>query len=111
MLVFPGARRSDGVYSNLILESLGPDATSTSAVLVEVFDSEGQRRGSVPLIVTGESTIQAVTLVDVVGAAGVPTLDGGQVRVTRTAGPGVLWGALATVYREGFLQVSVGANP
>ena len=76
-----------------------------------MFDSGGQLVGSRPLTVSREGGFQALTLLDVVGAAGATALDGGQVRVTRTSGGGALWGVLATVFTEGYLEVSLGANP
>lgn len=110
VLVLPGASRLSGIHSNLILESLGFDP-STTEVLLELFDSDGQLLGSGQVTVTGESTFHATTVVDVVGALGVSTLEAGQVRVTKLSGDGVLWGVLATVVGEGSLKVSVGANP
>jgi hypothetical protein len=109
-LVFPGASRSGGVYSNLVLESLGAGATDGTA-LVEVFDSSGARVGSLSVPVPAEGGFFALTLPDVVHLAGADALSAGQVRVTRQSGQGALWGALATVDTSGSLIVSVGANP
>jgi len=110
VLVFPGAVRALGIYSNLILESIG-GALSTTDALVEVFDSQGQLLGSGQITVTGDSTFHATTIVDIVGALGISELDAGQVRVTKLNGDGVLWGVLTTVVGKGSLKVSVGANP
>jgi hypothetical protein len=110
-LVFPGAQRGNGAYSNLIVASVGPGATDGTAK-VEVFDAAGTLRGSATILVTGPGTPIATTVVDVVGAIGAgPDLDLGSVRVTRTSGQGAFWGVLATVFDAGYIQVSVGANP
>ena len=109
VLTFPGASRIDGTYSNLILESIG-DASTTTEVLAEVFDSQGQLLGSGHFTVTGESTLQATTIVDVVGMLKVSVLDGGQVRITKLSGDGVLWGLLSTI-GGGLVTVNFGANP
>ena len=110
VLVLPGASRQSGIHSNVILESIGGGLVPT-LVRLELFDSQGQLLGSGEFVVVGESTFRATTVVDVVGALGVSTLDAGQVRVTKLGGDGVLWGVLATVTREGSLKISVGANP
>lgn len=109
VLVLPGARRGAGVYSNLILESVGGGLPGQ--VLLEVFDSDGLLLGSAQVTVSGESTGQATTLVDVVRVLGVSALELGQVRATKISGDGVLWGVLTTVVGGESLQVSVGANP
>jgi hypothetical protein len=110
VLVFPGASRQSRIHSNVILESLGFDP-STTKVLLELFDSDGQLLGSGQVAVTGESTFHATTVVDVVGVLGVTELDSGQLRVTKLSGDGFLWGVLATVVGEGSLKVSLGVNP
>lgn len=109
-LAFPGASRLAGVYSNLILEFVGGSGGPGEALL-ELFDRDGVSRGSATISVAGEMTVQATTVVDIVGFLGVAELDGGQMRVTKTSGDGVLWGVLTTVGAEGSLRVSVGANP
>ena len=110
VLVLPGASRQGGIRSNVILESIGGGLVPT-AVHIELFDAGGQLLGAGDFVVMGDATIQATTIVDVVGALGVSTLASGQVRVTKIAGPGVLWGVLATVVGEGSLKISMGANP
>jgi len=110
VLVLPGASRQTGIHSNVILESIGGGFAPTMT-RIELFDAQGQLLGSGDFVVVGDSTIQATMVVDVVGALGVSTLDSGQVRVTKLAGEGVLWGVLATVVGEGSLKISVGANP
>jgi hypothetical protein len=111
VLVFPGASRTLGTHSNLILENIGGTGLSGAEVLVEVFDSQGQRLGGGQVSVAGESTFRATTVVDIVGALGVSVLDAGQIRVTKSSGDGVLWGVLSTVVGQGSLKVNMGANP
>lgn len=108
VLVFPGAVRGGGTYSNLILEALGG---AGAMVEVELLDAAGHSLGSGVFLVPGESTFNAFTLVDVAARFGVPTLDLGQVRVHKVSGTGVLWGALTTVGADGSVRVTVGANP
>ena len=110
VLVFPGATRQGGDYSNLILESIGGGLVP-SEVMVEVFAADGELLGSGRITVTGDATFQATTVVDVVGALGVSTLESGQIRVTRVAGPGKVWGVLTTVLQVGALKVNLGAVP
>jgi hypothetical protein len=110
VLVFPGAARQAGVYSNLILEQIGGNFLG-SQVLVEIFDASGQSRGSRTFAVAGEQTPQATTIVDVALRLGITELEDGQVRVTRLSGTGSLWGVLTTVLGTGSLKVQLGANP
>ena len=108
LLVFPGAARGEGFYTNLILESL---ALVPTTVEVELADPDGHVLGSAVLTVPGQVTGSAFTLVDVAGFFGVPSLENGQVRVRNTTASGPIWGVLATVGTEGSLRVSLGANP
>jgi hypothetical protein len=110
VLVFPGATRHAGVYSNLVIEGIGGSFVGGSMVTVELFDSSGQSLGSRTFAVTGEATFQATTIVDVVERLGVSELEDGQIRVTRVTGTGSLWGVLTTVLGTGGL-VQLGANP
>ncbi|MEP6995755.1 MAG: hypothetical protein ABI968_14630 [Acidobacteriota bacterium] len=102
-LVFPGASRLSGVYSNLILGNI-EEFSPSSEILVEAFDSQGSVLGSAHFTAP-------TTFVDVVKALGVSELDGGQIRVTKLSGDGTLWGVLTTVVGNGSLKVSLGANP
>jgi hypothetical protein len=111
VLVFPGASRQDGVYSNLILEGIGGSFTGGSLVTVEAFDSSGQSLASQTFAITGESTFQATTIVDVLSRLGITELEDGQIRVTRVTGTGSLWGVLTNVLGSGALKVKLGANP
>lgn len=113
LLVFPGAARGGGTYSNLILEALAGNDLSfaTTTVEVELLDADGHSLGAAAFPVPGLVTSSAFTLVDVVGFFGVATLEDGQVRV-RNKGPAApLWGILSTVGAQQSLQVSLGANP
>lgn len=105
-LVFPGATRHAGVvpmiHSNLILGKVEQISTP-SEVLVEAFDSQGQMLGSTQ--VTAPTTIE-----DVLNVLGVSELDGGQIRVTKLSGDGIVWGVLTTLAGE-TLAVQTGANP
>lgn len=111
VLVFPGATRQSGVYSNLILEGIGGSFTGGSLVTVEAFDSSGQSLASQTFTITGESTFQATTIVDVLARLGISELEDGQIRVTRVTGTGSLWGVLTNVLASGALKVKLGANP
>ncbi len=50
-------------------------------------------------------------LIDVLQQLGVGELDGGQIRVTKTAGIGLMRGVLATLSDDGRVSLSLGANP
>lgn len=108
VLVFPGLRRADGVYSNLILQNLDPGLTAD--VLVEAFGPDGALLGSETVSAPREP-FGTVVLVDVAGHFGAAQVDGGSVRVTRRSGQQLLWGVLATVYQDGRLALVGGANP
>jgi hypothetical protein len=110
-LVFPGAKRLPGVYSNLILQTDAPDLDGTTEVLVEAFDGEGRRLGSGTCLVAGLQAFRATTLVDVLAWLRVPALERGQIRVTHAVPGRTLWGVLTIVSREEGLSVAAGANP
>ncbi|HEY2798456.1 MAG TPA: hypothetical protein VGK26_11260 [Thermoanaerobaculia bacterium] len=111
VLVFPGASRQEGVYSNLILEGIGGSFVGGSLVTVELFDGSGESLASRTFSITGEATLQATTIQDVVGRLGVTELEDGQIRVTRLTGTGSLWGVMTNVLQSGALKVKLGANP
>jgi hypothetical protein len=92
VLLFPGAKRRSGVYSNLILETDAPDLNETTEVLVEAFDRQGQRLASARYLVAGLQAPRATTVVDVLGKLGVASLEAGQIRVTNMANGRTLWG-------------------
>jgi hypothetical protein len=106
-LVFPGASRGPGVYSNLILESIDDAAE----VLVEAFDGDGSPIQSLRYWIPGRLAQHASVQVDILGNLGVSILEGGQIRATRLAGTGTLWGVLTTVIGTGSLKATPGANP
>lgn len=108
VLVFPGLRRGDGVYSNLILQNLDPSVPAE--VLVEALGADGSLLGSETVAAPREA-FGSVVLVDVAGRFGAARVDGGSVRVTRRSGQQLVWGVLATVYSDGRLAVVPGANP
>ena len=113
VLVFPGASRGGGTYSNLILEALFVEnlPLTRTTVEVELLDAAGHSLGSAALEVPGMVTFSALTIVDVVGFFGVASLENGQVRVRNKTPNGPLWGILTTIGAQQSLQVSLGANP
>ena len=106
VLVFPGLRRQPGIYSNLILQSLG---SIRADALVEAFGPDGRLLGS-EVVPMPKFSNEAVVLADVASRLGAAQVDGGQVRVTNAPGQ-VVWGVLATVYSDGRLAIVPGANP
>jgi streptogramin lyase len=106
VLAFPGATRSPTAHSNLVLAEVG--LAYPIAFRVEAFDAAGTSRGSRALFLREGETL---FLIDVLQQLGVGDLDGGQIRVTKTAGIGLMWGLLATLSDEGTVTVSPGANP
>jgi hypothetical protein len=107
VLVFPGLRRGDGVYSNLILQNLDPSLPAEA--LVEAFDAEGHLIGS-EVVTAPREPFGALVLVDVAGRFGASALEGGSVRVTNRSDP-LVWGVLATLSKDGRIAVVAGANP
>jgi hypothetical protein len=77
-------------------------------VLVEAFSAEGEMVGS---HIFGISATQTLFLVDVLESLGVSELTGGQIRVRKLDGDGLMWGLLATLHDDGRISVSLGANP
>jgi hypothetical protein len=108
VLVFPGLARSQGTYSNLVLQNLDPSVATEA--LVEAFGPDGSPLGSETVFLPREP-FGAVVLVDVAGRLGASSVDGGSVRVTRQSGQQPLWGVLDTIYADGRLSVVSGANP
>lgn len=109
VLAFPSATRSAGAHSNLVLSEVSWGEGRTLSLLVEAYSAAGERLGSPAAfeVTTGGTLF----LVDVLAQLGVSELDGGQIRVTKTDGTGLMWGLLATVYDEGRVGVSLGVNP
>jgi hypothetical protein len=105
VLSFPGAQRSAGVHTNLFISEIG--LSWEMAVLVEVFSPSGERLGQeVHVIPRG----QTLFLQDVLSRLGVNELAEGQIRVTRTAGNGILWGLLTTMFDDGRVSVAAGMH-
>jgi hypothetical protein len=106
VLSFPGAERSPVSHTNLFISEIG--LSWETAVLVEAFASSGERLGGeVHLIPRGKTLF----LPDVLPRLGVGELSQGQLRLTRTAGNGVMWGLLATVFDDGHVRVTAGTHP
>ena len=109
VLTFPGASRGGtGAHSNLVLAEVSEQGEPLE-VLVEAFSADGETVGNGRSVSLSES--QTTLLVDVLGLLGVSDLAGGQIRVTKTGGTGLLWGLLATVSDDGTLSTSPGMNP
>jgi hypothetical protein len=105
-LAFPSAIRSAEGHSNLVLAEVG--GSRDIAARIEAFSAEGENLGSLDLFLgPGHS----IFLIDVLNHLGVASLDLGQIRVSKTAGTGLMWGILATVFENGRVAVAVGANP
>jgi|PersoiStandDraft_1058852.scaffolds.fasta_scaffold03332_5 hypothetical protein len=116
VLIFPSARRSLGVHTNLVIAPVlaapTPPLPQDFAVRVEVFAETGQ------LVATGEfangrpqGLVDNLMLVDVLGQLGIDDLSDGQIRVTLTRGSGSLWGETSAVDPAGLVSVAVGAVP
>ena len=54
---------------------------------------------------------EAMSIQDVLGQLGVTDLVDGQLRVTKISGDGLMWGTMSTLYLDGGVAVSTGANP
>jgi virginiamycin B lyase len=106
VLAFPSASRNTGVHSNLVLAEVGTD--DEISVRVDVFSPTGELLGSNSFQIEPSTTL---FLVDALAQLGVAELDGGQIRVTKIAGTGLMWGLLATVSDDGRILVSPGLNP
>jgi hypothetical protein len=105
-LSFPGAERTSTSHANLFVSEIG--LSWEVAVLVEAYASSGERLGGeVHVIPRGETLV----LQDVLPRLGVTGLSQGQLRLTRTAGHGVMWGLLATVFDDGRVSVTAGKHP
>jgi hypothetical protein len=89
-----------------VLSEVGWDGEA--AIVVEAYSAEGVRLGGVPYQIAAGETL---FLVDVLTQLGVPELEGGQIRVTRVGGIGLMWGFLATLTDDGGVTVSPGMNP
>lgn len=106
ILAFPSASRGVDVHTNLVLAEVGFDDAIT--VRVEAFSPGGDFLGGNSFRIETGTTL---FLVDVLSQLGVAELDGGQIRVTKTGGNGLMWGLLATLSDDGRVTVSPGTNP
>jgi hypothetical protein len=108
VLAFPSARRAADSHSNLLVAEVSREEGRGLSVLVEAYSAAGGRLGSAAFDLLPGSTL---FVVDALAQLGVSELDGGQIRVTKTSGSGLMWGLLTTVYDEGRVSVSPGLNP
>lgn len=106
VLAFPSAVRSPGAHTNLFVSEI--ELASPVTVLVEAYSAAGDRLGQRTIALAAGET---VFLQDVLAGLGVTELSGGQLRVTKTAGTGKMWGLTATVYDDGRVSVAVGKHP
>ena len=108
VLAFPGATRTSTARTNLILAEARLFGTLSGTL--EVFSSNGALLGSGTFEI-GPGRHRTLFLMDVLQKLGVLHLEGGQIRVTKTGGDGLMWGVLATVHEDGRVSVSSGVNP
>jgi hypothetical protein len=109
VLDFPAAERSDSAHSNLAVDCLDESYPEPCEVRVEAFSGEGDALGSGSFsILAGSGDL---LVVDVVGALGIPQLDGGHLRVSNLRGNGAIWGVVSEVRADGGVAVSEGWNP
>jgi hypothetical protein len=106
VLSFPGAERTPTARTNLFISEIG--LSWDVAVLVEAYASSGERLGQQIYVIPRGQTL---FLQDVLPGLGVSELSEGQIRLTRTAGNGVMWGLLATVFDDGHVTVTAGKHP
>ena len=107
LLAFPSASSSPASKSNLFLSNVGIDGPITARI--EAFAPYG----GAPLGTVEASLEQQTAQVigDVLGRLGAGAMENAQVRVTKIAGEGLLWGMLATVVGEdGTLSISTGTS-
>jgi len=103
VLVFPSARRVDGVRTNLFLVGIGVGEPVRARV--EVISGSGGVLAAQTVDVLSWDEPGATMFVDVLGQLGVSGLALGQLRATRESGSQLLWGVLSNVYDDGRLSV------
>lgn len=111
-LSFPAAIRSTTAHTNLVLAEVS--ARADLDVLVEVFSAGGERLAGRNFHIERDNALGrdgTLFLVDALAILGVSELEGGQIRVTRVGGDGLLWGLLTRVDADGRVSVSPGLNP
>lgn len=107
VLAFPSATRGPTSHTNLVLAEVSYAGTLSG--VLEAFSSAGELLGTATFLIDGNQ--KTLFLIDVLQTLGVPALENGQIRVTKTSGNGLMWGLLTTVFDDGRVLVSVGANP
>ncbi len=115
VLTFPRATRGPGTHSNLVLAEVNafgffPSVSQPDLNLsIQAYSASGEPVGTaLPVSLNMRGSIE---LFDILSVLGVPELDGGQIRVTKVGGSGLLWGLLATSSEDGTLSTSLGINP
>jgi virginiamycin B lyase len=103
VLVFPSARRDEGVRTNLFLVGVGEG--DPVRVRVEALAADGTVLAQSELDVSSWDQPGSTFVVDLLAQLGIPSLSLGQVRVTRMSGGQLLWGVLSNVYADGRLSV------
>jgi hypothetical protein len=111
-LVFAGARRGSAGRSNLLVANV-PDPTMGGTgpslqIAIEAFSSDGTSLGQTTTTVEYGKT---VFVRDILGVLGVSEAENAQLRVTKVAGGGVLWGIMPLSRSDGSFSVSVGGVP
>jgi virginiamycin B lyase len=107
VLAFPGAFRGNGRHSNLVLAWM--DFDRSCAGHVELFSPTGELVGGFPFELPPQST---AFFHDVLGRIRLRAEElNGQIAVTTACDDGLVWGAMATVYDDGSVSVSLGKNP
>jgi hypothetical protein len=105
-LSFPGAIAGATGHVNLALAEIGGQAGLS--LDIQIIDSYGIMRGESALSLNAG---QAQLLVDVGGILGAGDLDEGTIRVTKTGGEGLLWGAMSSVFSDSHVALGIGLNP
>jgi len=92
VLVFPGAVRTGSARSNLFFADALASTLREDPLFarIDVFTSDGE-------LLASEAHSPGGFLVDILDRLGIPELRNAQIRVTRSEGDGLLWGALTTV--------------
>jgi hypothetical protein len=106
VLSFPGAERTPSSHTNLFVSEIG--LASGIDVRIEAFAASGERLGAQARSIAPGATI---FLPDVLPQLNAAEISGGQIRVTRTGGGGVMWGLIATVFDDGRVSVTAGRHP
>lgn len=106
VLSFPDAQRAPGIHTNLFVSEVG--TTAGIDVRIEALSASGDSLGSATRSLAPGETL---FFQDVLARINVEEILGGQIRVTRTGGAGVLWGLAATVFDDGRVTVTAGKHP